>query len=183
MLRKSSTRALHLARRQMLVTVEIPSSDPSYDWFLHFLAEHQSRSLASGGNGAGHTPGYSLSSLLSRFKPAPRELSVETRTTKTASGASVADFVLVPGQGKHIINYNSTLLQIERTRDSKRMNPNGTPFETVEVTTLFSRRSVLTDMLYESQQLALCQAEGKTPSTPPGESNGSVSVTRNGSAH
>ncbi|KAF8253045.1 hypothetical protein K440DRAFT_627222 [Wilcoxina mikolae CBS 423.85] len=162
MLRKSSTRVLHLARRQMLVTVEIPSSDPSYEWFLHFLAEHQhaqARSLASGG---GHIPGYSLSALLSRFKPAPRELAVETRMMKTASGASVADFVLVPGQGKHIINYNSTLLQIERMRDSKRMNPNGTPFETVEVTTLFSRRSVLTDMLYESQQLALCQAEGKT---------------------
>lgn len=169
MVRKAGVRALSLARRQMLVTVEIPSCDPSYDWFLHFLAEHQrgqARAASSTAGGSGrnhdHIPGYSLSALLSRFRPAPRELAVETRMVKTASGASVADFVLVPGQGKHIINYKSTLLQIERTRDSRRINPNGTPFETVEVTTLFSRRSVLTDMLYESQQLALCQAEGKT---------------------
>ncbi|CCX05812.1 P-loop containing nucleoside triphosphate hydrolase protein [Pyronema domesticum] len=157
LLRKSSTRALQLARRQMLVTVEIPSSDPSYEWFLHFLANHQRQGAALEA-----IPGYSLSALLSRFRPAPRELAVETRTMKTPSGAAVADFVLVPGQGRHIINYNSTLLQIERMRDSKRMNPNGTPFETVEVTTLFSRRSVLTEMLRESQAMAMGLAEGKT---------------------
>lgn len=106
--------------------------------------------------------GISLSALLSRFKPAPRELSVQTHITKTGAGASVTDFVMVPGQGKHIINYRSTLLQISRERDSRRNNPSGTPFEILEVTTLYSQRSILTDLLRESQALALRRAEGKT---------------------
>jgi len=160
LLRRTSTRTLHLVRRQMLVTVEIPSTDPSYEWFLHFLAENQRAQAASGG--AAVIPGYSLSALLSRFRPAPRELAVETRTVKLGSGASAADFVLVPGQGKHIINYNSTLLQVARTRDPRRSNPSGLPFETVEITTLNSRRGVLYELLHESQQLALHRAEGKT---------------------
>jgi len=164
LLRRTGTRALHLARRQLLVTVEIPSTDPSYEWFLHFLAEHHQG--AGAGAGAGAVPGYSLSALLSRFRPAPRELAVETRTVKlgagTGAGAAVVDFVLVPGQGKHIINYNSTLLQVARTRDARRSNPSGLPFETVEITTLNSRRHVLRELLRESQRLALRRAEGRT---------------------
>jgi chaperone BCS1 len=158
LLRRTGTRALHLARRQMLVTVEIPSTDPSYEWFLHFLAENQART----GSGADKISGYSLSALVARFKPSPRELAVETRAVKTPSGASVADFVLVPGQGKHIINYNSTLMQVSRTRDPRRSNPSGMPYETVEITTLNSRRSVLYELLHESQRLAMQRAEGKT---------------------
>ncbi|KAA8892929.1 P-loop containing nucleoside triphosphate hydrolase protein [Sphaerosporella brunnea] len=158
LLRRTSTRALDLARRQMLVTVEIPSTDPSYEWVLHFLVENQSR---PGGN-ADKITGYSLPALLARFKPSPRELSVETRAMKTPSGASVVDFVLVPGQGKHIINYNSTFLQVSRTRDPRRSNPSGMPYETVEITTLNSRRSVLCELLQESQRLAMQRAEGKT---------------------
>jgi chaperone BCS1 len=158
----------------MLVTVEIPSSDPSYEWFLHFLAEHQraqalplslsdKNASVNSASKDSEGSGFSLGNLLAKFKPAPRELAVETRTTKTATGASVTDFLLVPGQGKHIINYDSTLLQVSRQRDSKRINiPSGTPFETLEITTLYAQRSVLSTILHESQRLALCRAEGKT---------------------
>ncbi|KAI5776121.1 BCS1 N terminal-domain-containing protein [Geopyxis carbonaria] len=161
-IRKSSTRAASLLRRHMLLTVEIPSSDPSYEWFLHFLAEHhRKQSIALKTSQLESV--WSLSGLISRVKPAPRELSVETRTHKTASGASVTDFVLVPGQGKHLISYSSTFFQVSRQRDSKRINlPSGTPFETLEVTTLYTRRGVLSDLLRESQQMALRRSEGKT---------------------
>ncbi|TGZ85012.1 putative mitochondrial chaperone BCS1, partial [Ascodesmis nigricans] len=162
--RKGSVRALSLIRRHMLVTVEIPSSDPSYEWFLHFLAEHQRmQALPSAAQQSAKLPIWTLSGIISRIKPAPRELAVETRTLKAASGASITDFVLVPGQGKHVINYKSTFMQISRQRDTRRINvPTGTPFETLEVTTLYAHRSVLSELLYESQQLALQKSEGKT---------------------
>jgi chaperone BCS1 len=151
----------------MLVTVEIPSSDESYGWFLHFLAEHQHFQTINPGTrtseNTSRSPVYTIAGLLARFHPAPRELAVETRTIKSPSGTRITDFVLVPGQGKHIINYNSTLMQVSRQRDSKHINlSDGTPFETIEITTLYTRRAVLSELLRESQQSAQRRAEGKT---------------------
>lgn len=147
----------------MLVTVEITSSDQSYPWFLHFLAE-QHRLAALGKNTAQSLPPlYSIAGIISRVKPAPRELAVETRTYKDSAGASVTDFILVPGQGKHIVNYNSTFLQIDRKRDARRVNlSDGTPFETLEITTLYAHRSRLSEILAESQALAAQREQGKT---------------------
>ena len=144
--------------------MEIPSSDPSYEWFLHFLAEHQrAQSLSALSGSTPHPPLYTLSGIFSRIKPAPRELAVETRTTKSSTGATRTTFLLVPGQGKHLLNYHDTFLQISRQRDSKRINlPSGTPFETLEITTLYSQRNILTHLLTTSQSLALKKQENKT---------------------
>lgn len=165
MLRRSSTHAASLLRRQLLLTVEIPSSDRSYDYFLHFLAEHnraQGSTILRNVQNT-HPPLWTASGILARVRPRPRKLALETCTAESSTGASVTDFVLVPGQGKHIINYKSTLLQVERQRDTRRINlSTGTPFETVEITTLYSHRSVLQELLCESQQTALREAEEKT---------------------
>src|SRR5687767_11606649 len=44
MVRQGTTRALTLIRRQLLVTLEIPSRDKSYLWFLQWMSQQQRQS-------------------------------------------------------------------------------------------------------------------------------------------
>ncbi|RPB13937.1 hypothetical protein P167DRAFT_564141 [Morchella conica CCBAS932] len=161
--RKSVTTAATHLRRQMLVTLEIPSTDRSYDWFLHWMSTHQQtqqqQSLLNLPTPAPRT----LSSLISRLQPQPRKLAVETKVTQHSSGSFTTDFSLLPGTGRHLINYRGTFLRVERERDAKRVDlQRGTPWEVLTITTLFSARHVFPLLLKEAQELAVRLEEGKT---------------------
>ena len=123
--------------RQMLVDLEIPSKDKSYNWFLEWMSNYPKRSS--------------------------RYLSVQTTYKQHNNGSVTTKFDLVPGPGRHFIRYKGAIMAIKRERSGRLMDlTNGTPFETVTLTTLYRDRHIFTDLLNEAQSRALKQQEGKT---------------------
>ncbi|OBA21665.1 hypothetical protein METBIDRAFT_32145 [Metschnikowia bicuspidata var. bicuspidata NRRL YB-4993] len=123
--------------RQMLVDLEIPSKDKLYLWFLEWMSQYKSRRS--------------------------RHLSVETMFTQHDNGALTTKFSLVPGPGKHLIKYKGAYMLVNRERSGKLLDmTNGTPFETVKLTTLYSDRHLFLDLLTEAKHMALKAQEGKT---------------------
>jgi chaperone BCS1 len=91
------------------------------------------------------------------------QLSVETNFVKHANGGGQAQFSLIPGQGKHFFQYKSAWFQVERTRERAMIDiTNGSPWETITITTLSRDRNLFMDMLEEAKQSALAKEVGKT---------------------
>ncbi|KAI5962534.1 BCS1 [Candida pseudojiufengensis] len=123
--------------KQMLIDLEIPSKDKSYLWFLEWMSKYKKRSS--------------------------RHLSVETNVITHDNGAITTNFSLVPGPGKHLIRYKGAFMLVNRERSGKLLDmTNGTPFETVTLTTLYRDRYLFNDLLYEAKSMALKAREGKT---------------------
>lgn len=123
--------------RQMLVDLEIPSKDKLYLWFLEWMSQYKHRSS--------------------------RHLSVETNYVQHDNGAVTTKFSLVPGPGNHLIKYKGAYMLVKRERSGKLLDmTNGTPFETVTLTTLYSDRHLFRDLLGEAKKMALKAQEGKT---------------------
>lgn len=123
--------------RQLLVDLEIPSKDKSYLWFLEWMSQYKHRSS--------------------------RHLSVETNYVQHDNGAITTKFSLVPGPGKHLIKYKGAYMLINRERSGKLIDmTNGSPFETVTLTTLYRDRFLFQSLLDEAKKLALKAREGKT---------------------
>ncbi|PWW76100.1 hypothetical protein C7212DRAFT_357923 [Tuber magnatum] len=158
--RKSVTSLSAHLRNQMLVTLEIPSTDKSYDWFLHWMSQHTSTSTSSSPT---RSTSKSLLERLTTFRPAPRHLAVETKYIRHASGGISTDFTLLPGTGRHLVNFRGNFLRVNRERDAKRLDlQRGTPWELITITTLFTSRSVFPALLREARDLAVKLEEGKT---------------------
>lgn len=123
--------------RQLLVDLEIPSKDKLYLWFLEWMSQYKHRSS--------------------------RHLSVETNYVQHDNGAVTTKFSLVPGPGKHLIKYKNAYMLVNRERSGKLLDmTNGTPFETIKLTTLYSDRHLFLDLLGEAKRMALKAQEGKT---------------------
>lgn len=126
-----------LMYRQLLVDLEIPSKDKSYLWFLEWMSKYKHRNS--------------------------RHLSVETNFTQHDNGSVTTKFSLVPGPGNHLIRYKGAFMFVKRERSGKLIDmTNGTPFETVTLTTLYRDRYLFNDMLTEAKELALRSLVGKT---------------------
>ncbi|CAG8783857.1 38433_t:CDS:2, partial [Gigaspora margarita] len=136
-LRQGLTRGMTIARRQLLVSLEIPSKDKSYAWFLHWMSKQSIRNA--------------------------HQLAVETSFLQHDNGSVSANFKLVPGPGRHFFKWKGVWMQVERVRDNKMLDiTTGSPWETVTLTTISRDRHIFTDLLREAQELALAQQEGKT---------------------
>ncbi|AGO11447.1 AaceriACR200Cp [[Ashbya] aceris (nom. inval.)] len=136
-LRKGVMRLSSLAYHQMLVDLEIPSKDKSYLWFLQWMAQHPSRSS--------------------------RHLSVETNYMQHNNGSVTTNISFVPGPGTHLIRYKGAFMLVKRERSGQIANfSNGTPFETVKLTTLYRDRGLFTDLLQDAKRLAVKAQTGKT---------------------
>ncbi|KAF9913749.1 hypothetical protein BX616_009655 [Lobosporangium transversale] len=172
-LRKATVSGASVLRRQMLVSLEIPSKDKSYLWFLHWMSS-QSRGagIERGGGGINvvgkvhHRRGLFTKwadNLADRVNKRSQFLAVQTEFKQHDNGSVSTRFNLVPGNGKHLIRYRGAWIQVERTRDSKMMDlSTGAPWETVTLTTLSRDRAVFTELLQEAQKMALMNQEGKT---------------------
>ncbi|KAF8940789.1 hypothetical protein BGZ58_004703 [Dissophora ornata] len=181
-LRKGTTTGASVLRRQLLVTLEIPSKDKSYLWFLHWMS---SQSRGAGQLASTSTPsaieaaGSAASrltapkkkglftkwtdNLANRINQRSQFLAVQTEFKQHDNGSVSTRFNLVPGNGKHLIRYRGAWIQVERTRDAKMMDlSTGAPWETVTLTTLSRDRAVFTALLQEAQRMALMNQEGKT---------------------
>lgn len=131
------------ARQRLFVTLEIPSKDKSYNWFLQWMAANKGKGL-----------------VRRMWNPA---LSVETQVVKHDNGATSARFELVPGPGRHFFKYRSAWFAMERSREKQMIDlTSGSPWETVTLTTLAMDKGLFAEMLQEAKQLALTREEGKT---------------------
>ncbi|KAJ1642070.1 Complex III assembly protein translocase and chaperone, partial [Dispira simplex] len=138
-LRQGLRRGLDVARRNLLVTLEIPSRDKSYPWFLHWISHAK----------------------VSRKNS--QQLAVETTYKQHNNGSVSSTFQLVPGPGKHYFKYQGVWIQVERHRDGRMMDlSTGSPFETVTLTTLSRDREIFRHLLTEAREAALAKQEGKT---------------------
>lgn len=142
----------------MLITLEIPNRDVSYNYFLEWMA-HQialSRSLPESERG--------MKGVLSgkqNFLPT-HELAVQTQTQALANGHIQTDFNLVPGPGTHWFRYRGEWFQVKRMREQKAMDlATGTPWETITLTGLSSSRELFPALLNEARELAEQHKEGK----------------------
>ncbi|ODV67764.1 hypothetical protein HYPBUDRAFT_107768 [Hyphopichia burtonii NRRL Y-1933] len=135
--RQGIVKSLGFLYRQMLVDLEIPLKDKSYLWFLEWMSKYKNRSS--------------------------RHLSVETNFIQHDNGAISTKFSLVPGPGKHLINYKGAYMLVNRERSGKLLDmTSGTPFETVTLTTLYRDRGLFYELLGEAKRMALKAREGKT---------------------
>ncbi|KAF8980073.1 hypothetical protein BGZ46_004661 [Entomortierella lignicola] len=167
-LRKGTVTGASILRRQLLVTLEIPSKDKSYLWFLHWMSS-QSKGVKSLSStvAAQKRQGGLFTRMSDRIADKVNRrsqfLAVQTEFKQHDNGSVSTKFNLVPGNGKHIIRYQGAWIQVERTRDAKMMDlSTGAPWETVTLTTLSRDRAVFTELLQEAQKMALMNQEGKT---------------------
>ncbi|KAG8807017.1 hypothetical protein FRC19_006919 [Serendipita sp. 401] len=145
-LRQGSKYAFIAAQRRLLVSLEIPSKDRSYEWFLSWMAYQTSaRAVAQ-------------QSRWARM----HQLSVETYMETRPNGSVNAFFTLVAGPGTHWFKYNGAWMQVKRDRNDRAVNPStGRPWETVTITTLSQYRHLFPKLLLESRDLALTEQEGR----------------------
>ncbi|KAJ3056705.1 hypothetical protein HK097_005106, partial [Rhizophlyctis rosea] len=137
--RQAAIHGVTFARRRLLVTLEIPSKDQSYPWFLQWMG---AQTRAKGSN--------------------PHQLAVETSFVRRDNGSSETSFQLVPGPGKHYFKYRNAWFQVERQRERQMIDlKSGAPWETITLTTLSRDRPLLSKMLEEAKQLSLSKEEGK----------------------
>ncbi|KAI9015737.1 BCS1 N terminal-domain-containing protein [Phycomyces nitens] len=138
LLKKGTNAAASYTRRRLLVTLEIPSKDKSYAWFLQWMAQQAPKRQV-------------------------QHLAVETSFKQHDNGSVTTKFGLVPGPGNHYFKWNGIWMKVERQRDGKMMDlSTGSPWETITVTTLSRDRGVFTSLLEEAQSMALKKQEGKT---------------------
>ncbi|KAL7421456.1 Complex III assembly protein translocase and chaperone [Cryptotrichosporon argae] len=159
-LRRSITLGATTAQRRLLVTLEIPSKDRAYPWFLEWMSAQSRAAAESSASGTG------LLAALRGNRPVQlrsHELAVETTYTQHENGASEARFHLVPGPGTHYFRYRGHWFQVKRERDAKLMDlHSGTPWETLTLTTLSAARAIFPALLAEARALAERSTEGKT---------------------
>ncbi|ORY41677.1 hypothetical protein BCR33DRAFT_718816 [Rhizoclosmatium globosum] len=150
-LRSGSLQLAHVLQRRYLVTVEIPSKDPAYNWFLKWASVH----------GASNAPAKKKGLLANLL--VNNQLSVETQFTRRDTGTSLAQFSLVPAPGRHFIKYGPAWFHIERQRERSMLDlKTGSPWETVTVTALARDKGLLLQILDEAKTAALAEEEGKT---------------------
>ena len=135
-LRRGSSVAQAVLRRQLLVTLEVTSKDPSYPWVLNWLNSHGRRT---------------------------QHLSVNTSHLRACDGSSTTQFEFVPGPGRHVIWYGGRAFLVERVREQQMVNMNtGAPWERVLLTSVGRDPEVFAGLLREAQSLSTHQQEGTT---------------------
>lgn len=152
-------RGADLARRKLLVDLEVTRHDPSYPWVLNWMtAQFQTQLKPTGARKDLGTMEY----LLQRFTPGLHHLQIDTARTKTAGGSEQTMFSLVPGHGKHILRYKNAFIAVSRERIGKSFDEKGRPFETITMTTLYHQRKIFEEIFQEAHMAANQHNEGKT---------------------
>ena len=148
--------------------LEINVKDDSYPWFLHWMTAHQRSQLQSSSRHAaakitdGRRGGF-LQMVLQRFTPGMHHLSIKTDKIEHPNGSVQTRFSLIPGPGKHFIRYKNAFLMVNRVRETKSMDiTQGRPWETITLTTLYSKRQIFEDLFAEAHELAQKSTEGMT---------------------
>lgn len=90
-------------------------------------------------------------------------LALDTQKVQYSNGLVQTKQIMVPGPGRHLIRYNNNFILVNRVRETKSMDfQRGTPWETINLTTLYSSRHIFEEIFEEANQLAQQSREGKT---------------------
>jgi chaperone BCS1 len=136
-LRKGLQGSLILFRRHLMITLEVPCRDKSYQWLLHWMTEKGARQT--------------------------QHLSVETSFEQKETGHVKTKYDFIPSVGTHFFRYGSTWIKVERTREQHTLDLHmGVPWETVTLTAFGRDKKIYFKILEEARQMALRQHEGKT---------------------
>jgi chaperone BCS1 len=137
LLRKGSGIAMQMARKNLLVTLEVTSKDKSYPWVLQWLTLQGTRT---------------------------QHLSVETTLRASVGGGGIStNFGFVPSPGFHLLRFRNQFLGVERMREQQMMDLNtGKPWEKVQFIGIGRDTSIFEHILRESFELASAKEEGKT---------------------
>eukprot|EP00931_Biecheleriopsis_adriatica_P054406 TRINITY_DN32006_c0_g1_i1.p1 TRINITY_DN32006_c0_g1~~TRINITY_DN32006_c0_g1_i1.p1 ORF type:complete len:483 (-),score=69.29 TRINITY_DN32006_c0_g1_i1:62-1411(-) len=136
-LTRSASAAEVLCRRQMLMTLEIPSKDYAYQWVMQWMVANRVH--------------------------ASRHVGVETTYSKDAAGRQTAAFDFVPSPGRHWVRWRGSFILVDRQRETKTVDMStGAPWETLTLTALSLRPNLFHDLLSEAKQAALAREEGMT---------------------
>ena len=160
---KGVRHAAALLKRRLLIDVEISVKDESYPWFLYWMTVHQRAQSTNLTTSYGTSSHHGrIDSILNRFMPGMRHLSIETEKTNLPNGTVQTSFALIPGPGRHVLRYKKAFLMIERTRETKALDfREGRPWETVTLTTLYAHRHIFEEIFREAHELAQQATEGK----------------------
>jgi hypothetical protein len=110
LLRGAGKTAVTMAKRHLLITLEVTSKDRAYPWVLQWLTDQ-----------AQHT---SLG----------QHLSVQTVVKKLANGRTTTLFEFLPSTGTHIVQYNGRLVMVDRVREQQTVDlQTGQPWEAVKL--------------------------------------------------
>jgi len=135
--RSGAASAEVVLRRQLLMSLEIPSKDYAYQWVMQWL-------VSKGVHGSKH-------------------LGVETTYSKDSAGRQLAHFDFVPSPGRHWMRYNGNFIVVERNREARTVDMStGAPWETLTLTTLAWNPTLFQDLLTEAKKAALAREEGMT---------------------
>lgn len=136
-LRKSLQGGLILFRRHLMITLEVPCRDKSYQWLLQWITLRGARET--------------------------QHLSVETSFVQKETGKIQTKYDFIPSIGKHIMRYRGVWIQVERTREQQTLDLHmGVPWESVTLTAFGRDKQLYYNILEEARQLALEATEGKT---------------------
>ncbi|EPS93674.1 hypothetical protein FOMPIDRAFT_1063431 [Fomitopsis schrenkii] len=137
----------------MLVSLEISNKDPSYEWFLTWMAARSAAVAAAGAKAKPWSPSFWTRS---------HNVSVQTVHEQRKNGSSNVSFKLVAGPGTHILRYKDAWMQVKRERETRSQQlMSGIPWETVTLTTLSRDRDKFRELLAEARDMALQAQEGK----------------------
>ena len=139
LMRGAGKTAVTMAKRHLLITLEVTSKDRAYPWVLQWLTEQ-----------AQHT---SLG----------QHLSVQTVVKKLANGRTTTLFEFLPSTGTHIVQYNGRLVMVDRVREQQTVDlQTGQPWEAVKLTAFGRDRSLFQFFLDEAHALSLQKQEATT---------------------
>lgn len=169
--RRAVIGAAQLARRQLLVSVEVSRRDPAYPWLLAWLSQ-ASAETASGAAGAG---GW-LARRLTRVRnlSATTTVSVDGRGGGDETGASGANgegagggnmkahFLLAHGYGRHLVRHEGTYIAVNREKTSTANLTTGEPHEVLTLTLLHSQRGAIESVFRAAHALAASSRSGRT---------------------
>src|SRR5688572_23849730 len=110
-LRTGAKHGFNYAQRSALISLEIPSKDKSYAWFLEWISAREGKKT--------------------------QHISVETSFYQQDNGEVNTRIQLVPSTGTHFFNYKGKWIRIERTREKNVVDmTSGNLWETITLTTL-----------------------------------------------
>ena len=139
-LRRSLAVGYTLLKRRAMTTLEIPVSDPSYNWMMKWLS----------------------------FRPdASAQLSVKTSFKQLHSGKIDTSFSFGPSPGIHYIWYKFFgiwyPIKIERTREKAMIDQtHGVPYETLTLSTIGKNKQLVENILQEAKEITLKEQHGHT---------------------
>ncbi|SPQ98612.1 Mitochondrial chaperone BCS1 [Plasmodiophora brassicae] len=134
--RRGLTVGAALARRHLLMSLEVTSKDASYPWVLNWLSSRGRRT---------------------------QHLTVCTVRDKRNDGSTVTRFEKVPGPGRHIFFDDGRWIWVERERHHGSVAlDNGAPWEKVVLTCLGRDTNVFDRLLENARAQALAKDEGRT---------------------